>query len=286
MEIVNTWQFNVIAYLAAVTFYLQYNKLAVKDARDNAAATLILQTVATIASALLIPFFPITFPEQLSLYGLLIAASVFYALNDRLQTPVRKHLQVSFYTIIGQLVSVFLFIYGLVIFHEAFSWTKLIGIALIISANVLLLYRRGTVQVNKYVVLAIIAAIAAATAISIDIQASQAFNLPIYIALTLLIPGLMIAVAERVSPKRMTTEYRQSNKKAYIIAGIAWAATIFFALRGLQLGEVTTVVPLQALAVVINVLVAYVFLKERAEIVKKVGVAAIIIGGVLLLTLG
>jgi uncharacterized membrane protein len=96
----------------------------------------------------------------------------------------------------------------------------------------------------------------------------------------------MIMTTEKVSYKRIADEYQHANIKTYIIAGCAWAATIFFALRALQLGDFTTVVPLQALSVILNVLVAYVFLKERNQIVRKLLAASIVIGGIILLTVG
>lgn len=276
------WQVNLIAYLVSIVLFFQFNRQAVKHAKDNAAATIILQTIAMLSVLLLVPFFPISFPAKTSLYGLLIVASIFYAFNDRLQTPIRKNLEVSLFTIINQLVYVFLFFYGVLIFNEGFSIQKLLGVLMIVLANVVVLYKRGTFSLNRYVLMALAAAFALATAVSIDVGVSKDFNLPIYIAMTLFIPVLFIATTEKVKPSRVIQEYKSSNMKPYLIAGFFWALTIFFSLHAFQLGKVTTIVPLQSVSVILNVLVAYLFFKERDQIPKKVVAAIMVIIGVVL----
>jgi uncharacterized membrane protein len=285
MEILNSWQFHLIAYLVAVTVFFQFNRLAVRDAKDNAAATILLQIVAIATSIALVPFSPLTFPAQLGVFGLLALACLFYTFNDRLQTPVRKHLPVSTYTLLLQFTQVFLFIYGVVLFQEPFTLAHLLGVLMIIGANCLLLYKRGEFVMNKYMIFAIMAALSAATAISIDVGIANQFNLPLYIAITLTIPAILIMSAERVSHQRLKAEYKNSTIKWYLITGVAWAASIYFGLRSLQLGEMTTVVPLQALSVLLNVIVAYIFLKERQQMAKKLIASLFVIIGVVSLSL-
>jgi uncharacterized membrane protein len=56
-------------------------------------------------------------------------------------------------------------------------------------------------------------------------------------------------------------------------------------LRAYQLGEVTSVAPLWALKVIINVIVSYIFLKERSNLLKKIIAALLIIISVVLIKL-
>ena len=77
-------------------------------------------------------------------------------------------------------------------------------------------------------------------------------------------------------------EFTHQNRKYYLITGLAWGSAILFSLRSFALGEVATIVPLQSLAVLLNVLVAYVFLNEKTEKVKKIIAALLVMGGVYL----
>jgi len=92
----------------------------------------------------------------------------------------------------------------------------------------------------------------------------------------------MIYFGERIKLSEIVREYTGKDKKYYLVTGIAWALAIFFSLRSFQFGKVTTIVPLQATAVLLNVVVAYLLLGERKDRLKKFISAVIIFLGVYL----
>ncbi|HMI09971.1 MAG TPA: DMT family transporter [Candidatus Saccharimonadales bacterium] len=282
----NSWQINLIFFYIFTVIFFQCYKLAVKNVKNDGAATIALQVIAGITVLILVPFFAINWPAGIGIILLLVASCVFYAINDRMQTTARKHLEVSTFSVIGQLSTVFVILYGLTLFNETFTWLKLAGAVLIIGANVLIFYqsRKHKIEINIYSILAILAAFAFATALAIDVGISKEFNLPLYISLTLLIPAIMIAIAGKVSPRQSVTEYK-TNSKLFLATGISWALSIFFSLRAFQLGEMNTVITLEAVVVILNVLAAYIFLKERGKIKRKIAGAILIVFGVLLTTL-
>lgn len=286
MELFNTWQFNLVMYYIFVVLYFQSYKLAVKNAKKDGAATIILQVLAGLSILLVSPLFSFSWPIKLGTYLLLAGACIFYAINDRLQTTVRKHLEVSAFSVLSQLGTVFLIIYGLTFFSEPFVLSKFIGAILILGANIWLFYKpkvkRELTNEFKYFVIGAIALLAFATAISIDIGISKQFNLPIYISITLLIPAIMVAVSEKIKPSVVKAEWNQGSKQYYLLTAFAWGLTILFSLRAFQLGEVSTIVPLQAVSIMLNVMVAYIFQKERKDLAKKLLSAAIVIVGVYL----
>jgi transporter family protein len=284
-EFMNSWQFNLIAYLVSNVIFFQCYKIAVKEAKHDGAATILLQFIAGFSILVLAPFFGFTLPQNPLIYGLLLLACIFYAISDRLQTTVRKHLEVSVFSILNQFLTVFLMIYGFTLFQEPFTITKVMGAILILLGNMFLLHKDGKFTLNKYTILSIAASFALATGISIDIGISENFNLPFYIMITLVIPALFIAGIERIKPSNVIKEFDLVNGKHYIAAGCAWSLSILFALRSFQLGEVSTVVPLQATAVLLNVIIASVLLKEHADIRKKVIAALLVISGVYITTL-
>ncbi len=272
----------MFGFLVFVVLFYQFYKLAIRGAKRDGAATVMLQTVAGISILALAPFFPLRWPTDWRTWGLLGLACIFYAINDRLQTTGRKHLQVSVFSMVNQVGTVFLIIYGLTVFHEVFMWQKVAGAGLILLGNMFLLYRKGSFEINKYVVISILATLAFATALSIDIGVSGQFNLPVYIMLSLVVPAVMIAAVERIHPRESIAEFAGDRRKYFLATGLAWGLAIFFSLRSFQFGKVTTIVPLQATSVLINVLVAYFVLDEKDNAVKKILAALVIVGGVCL----
>ncbi|HUV46820.1 MAG TPA: EamA family transporter [Candidatus Bathyarchaeia archaeon] len=278
-----SWQFNFFAYLFFHVVFFQNYKLAVRNVKKDGVATILLQLIAGISILILGPLFSFSFPKSPRIYLLLTSACVFYALHDRMQTTVRKNLQVSVFSILDQLWKVFLIAFGLLIFKEPFVLNKILGALLILGANVYLSYRKGRFEFNRYVGLAFLAAFIFAWAMSIDIGISRQFNLPFYIMFTLVVPALMIAFVEKINLKDVREEFLFSkDKKYYLITGLSWGLLIFFMLRAYRFGQVTVVTPLAATSVLINVLIAYVFLKERKDKLKKILAAILVIIGVYL----
>lgn len=282
MEIFNLWQVNLILYIVFIIGFFQFYRLAVKNTKDDAAATIVLQLIAALSAFSLFPFFPIDFPTDPKVWILLLVATIFYGISDRIQTPVRKHLEVSVVAIVGQLSTVFLLIYSVILFKEPLILPKIIGAVLIISGNILLQFKKGTFHVNKYVWFIAIASLSYATAVSIDIGTSVSFNLPIYIFFTFSFPAIFIMVLERKFVASIKTELTTGATTYLLLTGLCWGFAVFFSLRSFQLGNVSTIVPLQASTVLLNVLVAYFFLGEKKDEWKKILAALLVIGGIIL----
>lgn len=280
MVMFNYWQVNLIFFLIFAVIYFQFYKLAIRFAKNDGAAVILLQLATAFFSLFFIPFFPVSFPTGKETYILLFLACIFYALYDRLQGTARKHIEVSVYSIVNQLNNVFVILMGLIVFREPLVGTKIIGAFFIIFGNILVFYEKKKLQVNYYIYISVIAAILFAVAYSIDIGISKKFNLPFYIMLTTIIPGLFIFFAQRIKLKDVIEEAGKKKLKYYIITGAAWFLSYFFSLRAYKFGQVTTVAPLQATAVMLNVLVAYFFLKEKQNIFKKCTAAFLVIIGI------
>ncbi len=280
MNIFNTWQFYLIGYIILVVLFNQFYKLAVRHAKRDGAATILLQTIGGLSILILTPLFVIKFPTDWKVYALLALACIFYALNDRIQTTVRKNMDVSIYTIINRLSSVFLIIFGLTIFKEPVVAGKIIGAILILLANVILRFSRKKIIFNRYITLAALSNLALAIALSIDVNISKNFNLPVYIMFTLILPMAMIKLTEKIPFKDVLTEFSGADKKYYFITGIVWGLLIVFMIRAYQLSSFSLITPLAATSVLINVLIATLFFGEKQDILKKIIAALISVVGV------
>jgi len=131
----------------------------------------------------------------------------------------------------------------------------------------------------------ILASLSLSIALSIDIDISRNFNLPFYIMFTLIVPTLMIKTAEKISTKEIIAEFNRGDKKYFFLTGISWALLIVFMLRAYRFASVTTITPLSSTTVLINVLVATIFLGERKNTIKKIIAALMTILGIYLTVL-
>lgn len=276
------WILFISLYIISAIIFTQFYKVTTKTHKSDGALSALLQFIAGISALLLIPFFSFKFSADWKVYLLLGIACIFYAITERLYTTVRSGIEASTFSIIEQLSTVVLIVAGLLFLKEPFILKEIIGASLIIFSNIIVFYKNGQ-KFNKYVVLGVIANLCFSVALFICINISVHFNLPLYVAATLLIPALFILMAERIRISSLIKEFEFGNKKAILVTGLLWGFTIVMSLRAYQLGNVTIIAPLSALTVIGNVIVGYIFLKERSNLLKKIIAALLIIISVILI---
>lgn len=277
------WFLFVVLYIILAVAFTQFYKIVLKTSKSDGTITVLLQFIAGLSALIFVPFFKLTFPTDWKVYLLLGIACIFYAISDRINTTVRSGLEASTFSIIKQLSTVFMILSGLLFFKEQFVLKKIIGAGLIIFSNILIFYKRGKQKLDKYVFLGILSNIAFSIALFLDVNISDNFNLPFYVALTVIVPALFIAIAERIKPSKIKQAFINGNKKAIMITSLCWGTMIIVQLSAYQLGDVTTVAPLCALTVIGNVIVGYIFLKERDNLLKKLLAAVLLLVSVFLI---
>lgn len=280
---INTWWFNIIAYLILFVIFTQYYKVATKSSKNDGALTSLFQLLSGIIVLILIPFFKMQFPTNIKTYLLLGIACIFYAIADRVNTTARRGLEVSVYSILGQLSTVFIIIWGIAFFREEIIVKKLLGALLILIGNVIVLYKKGKFEWNKYIFFSLLGNLALSIGVSVDVGISDQFNMPIYVALTLIIPSILIILIERIKFSDIIHEFKEGNKKAILIVCFSWGILILAMLRAYQFGSVTTIAPLCATTTILNVFVAYFVQKERDSLFKKILSAIIVILGIVII---
>ena len=277
------WILFVFIYIVLAVAFTQFYKIVTKTSKSAGTLTVLLKFLAGISALLMCPFFKFSFPTDYKVYLLLGIACIFYAISDRVNTTVRSGIEASTFSIIKQLSTVFMILAGLLFFKEKFVYKKIIGAGLIIFSNILIFYKKGSQKLNKYILLGILSNIAFSIALFLDVNISDNFNLAFYVSLTLFIPALFITIAERIKFSNIKKEFQNGNKKAILITSLCWGTMIVVQLRAYQLGDVTSVAPLCALTVIGNVIVGYLFLKERNNLLKKIIAAILIIISVFLI---
>ena len=283
MDILNNWLLYVVLYLILETIFTQFYKISTKTLKNGGALTVLIQMIAGITILLLCPFFEFKFPTDIMVYVMLGISIIFYAITDRVNTTVRSGIQASTFSMLKQLSTTFMIFAGLIFLKEEFVLSKFVGAMLIIFSNVLVFYKKGKVEFNKYIVLGILANITYTIALFLDVNISDNFNLPFYVAITLLVPSALITLIERIKPSEIKRELVDGNRKSIIITALSWGTMIVMQLRAYQLGNVTIIAPLCALAVMTNVIVGYLFLNEKDNLVRKIISAILIIISIILI---
>jgi len=274
-----------IIMLLVILFSVLFNqssKIYFSKSLSIGASTIIAQISAALGALVWMFFFPLDFHMSIKYWGFLLLASVFYALNDRFGADVKKHLDVSVFSLLNKTSDVFLIIISIIFFKELPGLWKIISAILIIFGQVVLSYKKGKIEFDKYFLLALFTNFIFSIAISIDIGISLHINLPVYIALTLLIPALFIGFIEKIKLSKIMSEYVKSNKFLLLLVGFSWGSLIVVSLRAYQLGSIISVIIINAIAVIINVLIGIFIQRENGNFINKIIAMVLVALGVLI----
>lgn len=281
------WIVYVSLYVAIFIIHTQLYKVALKTSRDPGALTINMFLLADL-TALVISWFigDYRFPTDWRLYLVPGIAGILYGVTDLLNARVRQAIEASTFSVLSQVSTVFVIVIGITFMGETPSAYKIIGALCIIAGNLLIFYRKGQSKFDKFVGLGIVASFIFAVALSFDVGVSGYFNLAFYKVLTVSVSLVAMVVIGRIRPQRLIGELKTTNRPLMITLGVLQGAMLVTQIAAYNAGEIAVVAPLCTLTVVGNVIVGYLFLKERGNLGKKLIAATGIIIGAILINLG
>ena len=283
MEILNDWKFWAIFYLISSVTFSQNFKKANRNMKDASALAVLLELSTAFFALLFIPIFSFTFPTDINIYIVLLVVVVIYAATDRLNIEARYGLDPSVFSMLKQLSTVFLMIFGFIFLKEELHIKKLIGAGIIIIANFILTFDNGKIKINKYFLMCFLSNFLFALAMLINVDISDRFNLALYTFTTVFFPALIISLFAKLNIKKLKKEFKRYDKPRFILSGFCWALMLISSVRAYQLGNVTVVAPILTLTAILNTIYEYFVVKNRKNFKQKLVASILIIIGVLLI---
>lgn len=285
MEIFNDWKYWVILYLISSVTFSQTFKKANRNMKNAGNLTILLESFTAFFALFFLPFFEFKFPTDVNVYLTLFSVVIIYAVTDRLNIEARYGLDPSVFSMLKQLSTVFLMIFGFLFLKEEIVIKKIAGAIIIIVANIILTIEGGKIKLNKYFIMCFVSNFLFAIAMFINVNISDNFNLAFYTIITVLLPSLLIFIFGRHSVKGLIQEFNLYDKKRFLIASFCWCLMLIASVRAYQLGNVTVVAPVLTLTSILNTIYEYLIVKNKNKFLQKVVASIMIITGVVLIRL-
>lgn len=115
---INTWQFWVVIYLIAGVLFAQKFKSSNRNMNNAGSLTILLELFTGVFSLLMIPVFDIKFDINTNVLLTLLIVVFIYAVTDRLNIEARYGLDPSTFSMLKQLSTVFMIIFGFTLLKE------------------------------------------------------------------------------------------------------------------------------------------------------------------------
>lgn len=274
----------VIIYLIFAVIFAQGFKSINREMKNASALTILLEFFTAIFALILSPLFPFKLPTDKTTYFIVVIVTIIYAATDRLNIEARFGLDPSTFSMLKQLSTVFLVIFGFIFLKEPFIIKKVIGILLILVANILLsINKSGNLVLNKYFIMSIFSNFLFAIAMFINVNISKNFNIGIYTVFTVLVPSIIIKLCSKLSIKDLKKEFNLYNRRKFYLVSFSWCVMLISSVKAYEYGNISIVAPLLTLTIILNSLYEYIFNKNKKILYYKLFISLLIIIGVILI---
>lgn len=274
----------VICYLVFALIFSQGFKKVNRTMKNASALTILLELFTGLFAIIMSIFFKYTFPSDIKVYITLFVVTIIYAVTDRLNIEARYGLSPSNFSMLKQLSTVFLVIFGLVFLKEQLVFKKILGAIVIVVSNVMLAVNKvGKFEFNKYFIFCLISNFLFAVAMFINVNISSMFNIGIYTLITVFIPSIIIKLFSRLSFKDLEEEFNLYNKPLFILVSFAWCMMLISSVKAYEYGSISVVAPLLTLTALTNTIYEFIVDKDKKRFYYKLVISILILIGVILI---
>lgn len=274
----------VICYLVFALIFSQGFKKVNRTMKNASALTVLLELFTGLFAIVMSIFFKYTFPSDIKVYITLFVVTIIYSVTDRLNIEARYGLSPSNFSMLKQLSTVFLVIFGLVFLKEQLVFKKILGAIIIVVSNVMLAVNKdGKFEFNKYFIFCLISNLLFAVAMFINVNISSMFNIGIYTLITVLIPSIIIKLFSRLSFKDLEEEFNLYNKPLFILVSFAWCMMLISSVKAYEYGSISVVAPLLTLTALTNTIYEFIVDKDKKRFYYKLVISILILIGVILI---
>jgi len=279
-----SWQILVAVSVVTNSVSVLLQKVMLKDDKtDSVAFSIVFQ----IFTGLLILIYSLirgfSVPDLVPLFPNLILMTVLYGAGNIFIFKALKTSEASQFTIIFATRTIWSITAAVLFLGEVFTTKQLLGIMLILS-SILLVTWKDKLSLGKGTLFSLSAATFFGLAFANDAFIVRNFDVPSYMAIAFIIPALAVWALFPQSTIKMKPMLEKEFLKKLGILGIFYAVsalTIFFAY---QIGRnAAQIAPLNQTSMILTVMLAIVFLKERSNLGRKLLGLALSFIGILLL---
>lgn len=281
-----SWQLLVgIGVLTSGVSVLLQRTLMKDDKSDPFAYSVVFQLLTGLligAVALLRGF---SAPDIMPLLPNLLLMTLLYGSGNVFMFTALKYIEASDFTIVFASRALWTIIAAVAFLKETFNMSQALGAILILTSIVIVTSRTKIFSLDKGHIYALLAAIAFGLAFANDAYILRGFDLPSYLFIAFVTPALVVWVFKPKATKQMKPLLQGKTPYKLILLATLYAASYITVFWAYQVGRNSAqIASLYETSIIVTVILGIVFLKERADLLKKLVGLVVSFVGVLLLS--
>lgn len=266
----------LILSLLAVSFFVIYDVagryLATRS--ENPQAFAVIYNLGVALMSPIIFLFDQTMPSGITPYVIFmtILGLVIWGLNGRFEYFAKKHTEASVFSIIIKLGPVMSFFLAIIFLGETFTFSKLAGVILIVTANIILLAGnlRHTKIDPKGVRYTLLLALILSVAWLFDAVNVKAWGVGVFCMFSFFAPVIMSSFFPMIKKDQLLRELALTPWWQFLVLGFFNLIGYGFMLKALTLGEASNVMPIATSTTPFVVLIGILLLGERDSMARKI----------------
>lgn len=281
-----TW---LMLSLLALIFFVIYDVagryLATRS--ENPQAFAVLYNLGVALMSPIIFLFDQTLPKGITPFVVFmtILGLLVWGLNGRFEYFAKKHTEASVFSIIIKLGPVMSFFFAILFLGESFTFSKLAGVILIVTANVILL--AGNLRHTKInprgVRYTLLLALILSVAWLFDAVNVKAWGVGVFCMFSFFAPVIMSSFFPMIKKHQLLRELALTPWWQFLVLGFFNLIGYGFMLKALTLGEASNVMPIATSTTPFVVLIGILLLGERDSVARKLFSSALVLGAIYLM---
>lgn len=209
--------------------------------------------------------------------------AIAYGTSTILLFNALKSIEASEAVVLTSTRAFWIIIFAVLFLGEIFTAAKLLGTLLIFASIFLVSYKKG-MKLKKGSIYALAFAFFFGIAITNDAFIIQRSDVPSYLVFGFLLPNFVILAYKPSAVKKMKIFLNRKLFTRMLLMSLFYSiSAISFYLAYQSGGDISQVAPINQSVVIVTVILAAIFLKERRAIIRKLIAAFLVTVGVLLL---
>lgn len=253
-----------------------------EEKSDAITSSIVFQLIMTALSVPVAFYFGFHLPPLILLPFFVISA-VLYGFGTLSFFRASQKLEASEVSILAGSGALVTIIASSIFLGERFTATQLLGVGLILSAVVLVNYRRDRISFNKSSWYALLGAACYGLAVVSDGHILRSFDTFSFLPFMNIMPATVILLAYPKKFPKLIHDLRHINKNLVLYSAVYLVAaeTFYYPLKnGALVSQMSTIM---RASIIMTVILSMIFLKERSNMLKKFVGAILTTAGILLI---
>ncbi len=253
------------------------------DKSDPILFSIVFQILITLITFSFAFFKGFVFPSLSVLWPNFILGALLYAAAVIFNFKAVKTIEASNLVIIGTLGPVTTIIFAILILNENFGITKIIGTGLIIL-SIFFLYKNKKIEFDKGFYYAVVSSLFFGLAVVNDTFVLRRYDAISYTPTISLLPGIVMVMTYPRSLIKVKSFFETRLIRNMFFLGLFYSIAAIGYFLAIEKGaNASQMAPINRSSIMITIILAAIFLKERSHLLKKFISAILVTLGVLLL---